>query len=121
MFRFEFILCATNLIFLDFNTSYVSVRVYLQAGPQILKQNFNTSYVSVRVDAIIKKNIAIGFQYIICFGSRMAMAAIELTSTYFNTSYVSVRANFKPSITNSIPDFNTSYVSVRVDFSVFDI
>jgi len=76
--------------------------------------HFNTSYVSVREKALFSDVIlAMSFQYIICFGSRIKDPLPMFVDINFNTSYVSVRDNLLYDLLNKLQNFNTSYVSAR--------
>ena len=85
-----FIKCKFGII--NFNTSYVTVQLYL---PTLLNQshlNFNTSYVTVQQSYCIHK----------------------ITAPFdFNTSYVTVQQELVTNIPKMMQNFNTSYVTVQ--------
>ena len=144
MHRFQYILCYGSTfkgirygcLFINFNTSYVTVQHGRDSQSRNVKYYFNTSYVTVqpqenfstfRINTYFntsyvtvqrwnrkssRKQCTI-FQYILCYGSTITAILSKMCSYNFNTSYVTVQLNPSWRIQIFYRYFNTSYVTVQ--------
>ncbi len=79
------------LLVFNFNTSYVTVQLPLGIERRASVRNFNTSYVTVQLKKTENYRHVFRFQYILCYGSTGVEDLKKARWYHFNTSYVTVQ------------------------------
>ena len=81
-----------NLL-VDFNTSYVNVKLMRKMLVVELVIHFNTSYVNVKPNVCMRLRLAISISIHLMLMLNLIPRTLSVNRLYFNTSYVNVKPN----------------------------